>query len=93
MRRLKSIASGRTSVSDNLADSSVKSGKFEQEHPERQAEESNCEEASSSTNQHMASVSAGPLSAAKVGGSSMSTLVLKPTASAAEQLPKEMNEM
>lgn len=45
----------------------------------------------------MASVSTGPLSASKVGGSSSTSAMvvagLKPTASVAEQLPKEMNEM
>eukprot|EP00250_Pteridium_aquilinum_P006998 c16800_g1_i1 orf=1-525(-) len=92
MRRLKSIASGRSSFSDNPGDSNIKRAKFELEELEKQAAaQGGIGEAPGSSEQHMASVSGGSLSSAKVGGSTGGGF--KHGASGVEQLPKEMNEM
>ncbi|MCO5603572.1 hypothetical protein L7F22_057723 [Adiantum nelumboides] len=91
MRRLKSIASGRSSFSDNPGDSNIKRAKFEQEELEKQAVQGGIGGASSSSVQHMASVSGGSLAAARVGANTVGGF--KSSASGVEELPKEMNEM
>ncbi|KAL3517111.1 hypothetical protein ACH5RR_024013 [Cinchona calisaya] len=87
MRRLKSIASGRTSVSDPSGDSSIKRVKIEQEVDWRAAVESeSVEKCTTGSEQNMASTSAEP-------AASTSNVVARPVKSGYDELPKEMNEM
>ncbi|KAH7290444.1 hypothetical protein KP509_30G048800 [Ceratopteris richardii] len=93
MRRLKSIASGRSSFSDNPGDSSIKRPKFEQEELEHQAAQGAVAEVCSSSEQHMGSASGGSQAVYKAVGSGTCGVLSKPSITGVEELPKEMNEM
>ncbi|KAL0347834.1 UNVERIFIED_CONTAM: Shaggy-related protein kinase theta [Sesamum calycinum] len=87
MRRLKSIASGRTSVSDPVGDSSIKRVKVEQEldHGDSCDVETG-EHCSRAPEQHMESNSLEAVA-------STSNVHGKPEKSGYDELPKEMHEM
>ncbi|KAH7429600.1 hypothetical protein KP509_09G058100 [Ceratopteris richardii] len=94
MRRLKSIASGRSSFSDNHpGDNSIKRAKFEQEELEKQRAEAGIGEASSSSEQHMAYVNKGSVHESRVVVTGTGSDLRKAVLSGVEELPKEMNEM
>ena len=79
MRRLKSIASGRTSVSDPGGDSNIKRVKIEQDADHKvSGEPLSTEKSSKSVEQHMDSASVD---------------TVKPQKSACDELPKEMHQM
>ncbi|KAK2983973.1 hypothetical protein RJ640_027298 [Escallonia rubra] len=89
MRRLKSIASGRSSVSDPGGDSSIKRVKVEQEVDWRVTGESQAEDkCSTSLEQHMASTSMET-----APSTSKLSSVSKPEKTGYDELPKEMHEM
>ncbi|KAL2611581.1 hypothetical protein R1flu_023273 [Riccia fluitans] len=91
MRRLKSFASGRSSVSDNIGDTGTKRVKLEQEGARVIVGESPTIGTFRGSEQHMASASVGP-----VGAGSTSMLGVPPTkagTSGVESLPKEMHDM
>ncbi|KAH9732145.1 Shaggy-related protein kinase theta [Citrus sinensis] len=88
MRRLKSIASGRTSISsDPGGDSGIKRAKVDKE-LEVNGEANLVERSASSLEQHMASTSLEP-----VASTSEAATVARTERSGFDQLPKEMNEM
>ncbi|XP_054784314.1 shaggy-related protein kinase theta isoform X2 [Prosopis cineraria] len=89
MRRLKSIASGRTSISsDPGGDSNTKRAKFDQETEGRVNEETNpVERGSTHVEQH------GCAPGDTTVGSSNVSLVDRTEKSGYDQLPKELNEM
>ncbi|KAL3536865.1 hypothetical protein ACH5RR_000231 [Cinchona calisaya] len=87
MRRLKSIASGRSSVSDPSGDSSIKRVKVNQEVDWRAAVESeSVDKCSTASEQNMASTSTET-------AASTSNMLAKPVKSGYDELPKEMHEM
>lgn len=92
MRRLKSIASGRSSISDPGGDGGIKRAKFE---PETEVEavglSKNVAGTSETSEQHMAVVSVEP---SVIGhGTSDMAAVPKTRNSGIDQLPKEMHDM
>ncbi|XP_075093736.1 shaggy-related protein kinase epsilon-like isoform X1 [Nicotiana tabacum] len=89
MRRLKSIASGRSSVSDPGGDSSIKRVKVEQEVDQRVVGETQMEERCTTIvpKEDMASTSKGTTTG------STSTMDTRPENSEFDELPKEMHEM
>ncbi|KAE7999805.1 hypothetical protein FH972_004200 [Carpinus fangiana] len=90
MRRLKSIASGRTSISsDPGGDSITKRAKFDQETEQKDTEEPNrVERCATGLEQHMASTSLETAAST----SDISSMPRKEK-SGYDQLPKEMHEM
>ncbi|XP_028769068.1 shaggy-related protein kinase theta isoform X1 [Neltuma alba] len=89
MRRLKSIASGRTSISsDPGGDSNTKRAKFDQETDGRVNEEANpVERGSTHMEQHVCAPGATAV------GTSNASMVDRTERSGYDQLPKELNEM
>lgn len=88
MRRLKSIASGRSSVSDPGGDSSTKRAKVNQEAEQKVADESHSVEKSTSLEQHMASTSQET-----AASTSNVSSIARTEQSGYDQLPKEMHDM
>ncbi|KAF5776030.1 putative protein-serine/threonine kinase CMGC-GSK family [Helianthus annuus] len=93
MRRLKSIASGRSSVSDPGGDSSIKRVKVEQEvesdvSAEREPEPQSVEKTATAIEQPMDSTSTD-----MAASTSNTTCTDKPEKSDFDELPKEMHEM
>ncbi|XP_034709185.1 shaggy-related protein kinase theta-like [Vitis riparia] len=88
MRRLKSIASGRSSVSDPGGDSSTKRAKVDQEAEQKVADESHSVEKSTSLEQHMASTSQET-----AASTSNVSSIARTEQSGYDQLPKEMHDM
>ncbi|KAH0726393.1 shaggy-related protein kinase epsilon [Solanum tuberosum] len=90
MRRLKSIASGRSSVSDPGGDSSIKRVKVEKEVDQRVVGETQMEERCTTTTvpkEDMASTSK------ETTARSTSAMDTRPENSELDELPKEMHEM
>lgn len=90
MRRLKSIASGRSSVSDPGGDSSIKRVKVEKEVDQRVVGETQMEEGCTTTTvpkEDMASTSM------ETTAGSTSTMDIRLENSELDELPKEMHEM
>ncbi|KAM7472160.1 hypothetical protein LguiA_010343 [Lonicera macranthoides] len=89
MRRLKSIASGRSSVSDPGGDSSIKRVKVEQEVDRNVTGESqSMEKSSTAIEHHMASTSVG-----NAASTSTISSMVRSENSGYDELPKEMHEM
>uniref|UniRef100_A0A5B7A5V0 non-specific serine/threonine protein kinase n=1 Tax=Davidia involucrata TaxID=16924 RepID=A0A5B7A5V0_DAVIN len=89
MRRLKSIASGRSSVSDPGGDSGIKRVKVDQEVDKKVSGElQSAEKRSTSLEQHMASASVET-----AASSSHISSVARTEKSGYDELPKEMHEM
>lgn len=90
MRRLKSIASGRSSISDSGGDSSTKRAKFDQEAEWKVNDESRSVErnAASQENNLTSTQMETPASTSNIISSDAGT-----EKSGYDQLPKEMNEM
>ena len=93
MRRLKSIASGRSSVSDPGGDAGIKRAKFEQEAEVEDLGSSTVVAGTSeASEQHMAFVSVESSVAGDAGTSNVAA-VPKTANTGVDQLPKEMHEM